>query len=84
VGTKDFGFIKHVTIPILGLVANIIMVLAIFIIGIDTGGTTADATYLALGLSGTWLAVSLFYFVASSRQKGKAILPSVSPVSSKG
>jgi amino acid transporter len=84
VGTKEFGFIKHVTIPILGLVANIIMVLAIFIIGIDTGGTTADATYLALGLSGTWLAVSLLYFVASSRQKGKAILPSVSPVSSKG
>jgi hypothetical protein len=81
VGAKEFGVFKHVIIPALGLVANIIMVLAIFIIGIDSGGATASATYLALALSGAWLVVSALYFIGSSRQKGKAILPAVSAAS---
>jgi amino acid transporter len=80
-GAKEFGVLKHVIIPGLGLVANSIMVLAIFIIGIDSGGTTASATYLALALSGAWLGVSMLYFIVSSRQKGEAILPAVSAAS---
>jgi hypothetical protein len=51
-------------------------VLAIFILGIISGGITAQATYLALGISVAWLVVSLLYFVISSRQSGRAILPS--------
>lgn len=74
-GRPEFNLLRHGIIPGLGLIVNIIMLLAIFVIGIATGGTTAQATYLSLAIAGGWLLVSLFYFVANSRSKGKAILP---------
>jgi len=78
-GGKDFSKPKHAIIPGLGLIANMVMVLAIFIIGIVSGGTTAQATYLALGISSLWLIVSLTYFIISSLRSGRAILPANSP-----
>ena len=51
------------------------MVLTIFVIGIISGGTTAQSTYLALGISAAWLVVSVAYFIISSRQKRQSILP---------
>lgn len=74
-GDKGFSFIKHAIIPFLGLIVNVIMVLAIFIIGIISGGATALATYLALGIAAAWLVVSVLYLVITSRSKGQAILP---------
>lgn len=74
-GRKEFSLLRHGIIPGLGLITNIIMLLAIFIIGIASGGTTAQATYLALGISGVWLLVSVAYFVINSRTKNKPILP---------
>jgi fumarate hydratase, class I len=74
-GKVDFSFFKHSMIPILGLIGNIILVLTIFIVGIITGGTTAEATYLALGIAGVWLVVSVLYLVITSSQKQQAILP---------
>jgi basic amino acid/polyamine antiporter, APA family len=74
-GQDAFHLIKHAMIPFLGLIVNIIMVLTIFVVGILSGGTTAQATYLALGVSATWLVVSVGYFVISSRQKAQPILP---------
>ena len=41
-GKADFSFFKHSIIPILGFIGNIILVLTIFIVGIITGGTTAQ------------------------------------------
>jgi basic amino acid/polyamine antiporter, APA family len=37
-GKADFNFFKHATLPILGLIGNVILVLTIFIVGIITGG----------------------------------------------
>jgi len=74
-GDSTFSFIKHAIVPILGLVVNIVMVLSIFIIGIISGGSTTQATYLALGISAAWLIASILYFVVTSRAKGQAIVP---------
>ena len=49
-GTATFSFFKHGFLPILGLIVNLIMISAIFIIGVISGGATAQATYLALGI----------------------------------
>lgn len=75
-GGKDFNTFKHAVIPALGLIVNVAMVLGIFVIGITSGGTTAQATYLALGISAVWLIVSVAYFVINSNRKGRAVLPS--------
>ncbi len=77
-GTKQFNLLRHGVIPVLGTIANVIMVLAIFIIGIISGGVTAQATYLALAISGGWLALSVVYFVVTSRRQGRSIVPPVS------
>jgi amino acid transporter len=83
-GRSEFHSVRHAVIPFLGLITNIIMVGAIFIIGIASGGTTAQATYLGLGISGIWLLISIIYFVISSRQSGKAILPTVDSMRTTG
>ncbi len=74
-GTKEFSLFKHGIIPALGLLVNVIMLLAIFVIGVITGGSTAQATYLALGISGAWLVLSVLYFVLTSQRQGRAIVP---------
>jgi amino acid transporter len=79
-GKVDFNFLKHAIVPVLGLIVNVVMVVAIFVIGIISGGTTAQSTYLSLWIGGGWLLVSLLYFVISSSKKGQAILPSAHEV----
>ncbi len=78
-GDEGFNFLKHALLPFLGLVGNLIMVLTIFIVGILTGGTTAQEAYLSLGISGGWLLLSLGYFIIKSLRTGKAILPRGEP-----
>ena len=81
-GGKDFNLFKHGILPALGVITNIIMVLAIFIIGIRSGGISAQATYLSLAISAGWLIISFGYFVVSSVRFGKAILPVTAEMSS--
>jgi amino acid transporter len=75
-GTHGFSRFKHVIIPVLGVILNVLLVVTIFGMGIVTGGSTADATYLALIISAAWLIVSGAYFVITSRRSGRAIVPS--------
>jgi basic amino acid/polyamine antiporter, APA family len=84
IGRQEFNVFKHGIIPGLGLIVNVIMVGAIFIIGISSGGDTAKATYLALGIALLWLVVSVAYFIISSRQQGKHIIPPVSAMEAAG
>lgn len=83
-GTSAYNFVSHAIVPVLGLIGNVVMVLAIFIIGISSGGTTAQATYLGLGIAAVWLVFSVVYFVMNSRSTGKAIIPPVSAMSGSG
>lgn len=75
VGGKDFDPFRHGVIPVLGVIGNTLMVLTIFVVGILTGGDTATSTYLALGISGLWLVVSVIYFIVTSRRQGRPIIP---------
>jgi len=77
IGTKEFKLLQHVIIPVLGIIGNIIMIGAIFGIGLTVGGTTTIETEIGLGISGAWLLVSVLYFVITSRSKGKHIVPPV-------
>ena len=81
VGRSDFHSIKHAVIPLLGLLGNIALLLAILFIGLTTPGVSADATKLAIYITVGWGVISALYLIMNSRKQGRAIIPKVSPVS---
>ncbi len=82
-GSHEFHAVRHSLSPALGVLANLLMVFSIFLIGIMSGGATAESTYLALAISAGWLALSAAYFVINSVRQGKAIIPATGEMESK-
>lgn len=81
IGRTEFHSIKHAVIPLLGLIGNIALLLAILFIGLSTPGVSADATKLSLYITVGWGVISAVYLILNSRKQGKAIIPKVSPAS---
>jgi amino acid transporter len=69
----DFNFVLHLLIPGFGLLANLVL-MAFYIISPVFGLGTFKEPILALVIAGVWGAYGAFYFVYSSKKKGKAIL----------
>ncbi len=82
-GSHEFHAVRHSIIPGLGVLANMLMVLSIFIIGIVSGGGTAASTYLALAISAGWLVLSAAYFIVTSLRQGRAIIPATGEMENK-
>lgn len=74
-GAKEFNPLRHRLIPAAGLIANAIMVLAVFVLGLTAGGTITQSTLLALGISAAWLVISVI--AVNSRGRGKRTPPMV-------
>ncbi len=75
-GRADFHPLKHVVVPVLGLLANLLMLGVIFGLGF-TGGTQTDLfkeSLLAVGIAIGWAVVSGLYFVLRSRATGRPII----------
>jgi amino acid transporter len=69
----DFNFVLHLLIPGFGLFANLIC-MAFYVISPAFGLGTFKEPLLALLISGVWGAYGAFYFILSSKKKGKAML----------
>lgn len=69
----DYSFVKHTAIPLFGLVANLTC-MAFYLIGPFMGYGTSKEPLLALAISGVWGLYGAYYFVRSSKSKGKALL----------
>lgn len=74
VGRKDFSFVKHAVVPILGFLANIAMLLTIFALGFIGGGDSQTESFIALGFAGVWLVASVLY-VATRRSPARRSVP---------
>jgi basic amino acid/polyamine antiporter, APA family len=74
-GRSEFHSVKHAIIPLLGLIGNIGMLIAILGIGLTTPGVSSNATQLALWITVGWGVISAAYLVINSRQQGVAIIP---------
>jgi len=72
-GTKEYSGLKHLLIPALGLVMNIIMLIAIFALGIVSGGDSQTESYIAVGIAIAWAIISVLYFVWNSRRREVSI-----------
>ena len=69
----DYNVVRHLLIPGFGLAANIVC-MAFYLISPVFGLGTFKEPLLALGISGAWGIYGAFYFIRSSKAKGKAVL----------
>ncbi len=72
-GRKDYNFIRHTAVPVLGLLANLVMLVTIFFMGFLGGGDSQTESIGALAVGGVWALVSIVYIVIRGRQTGKAL-----------
>jgi amino acid transporter len=76
VGRSEFHSVKHAVVPMLGLLGNIGLLVGVVVIGLTTPGVSADATQMALWITGGWGALSVVYLLWNSRAQQKSIIPS--------
>jgi len=60
-GKPEYNPFRHLVLPVLGFIANLAIALAFPVIGILSGGVSAQACIFALAVSGLWLSVSVVY-----------------------
>ncbi len=69
-----FNGIKHMVIPVFGLLANLACMLFYLIGPFLVSGMSKWEPYTALGFVALWGLYGWFYFASSSKAKGKSIL----------
>ena len=75
-GHKEFAVLKHIVVPVLGLLANLAMLVTIFALGFIGGGDAQTESFMALGIAGAWFVLSVAY-VAMHRKPSVAGRPLV-------
>ena len=69
----DYSVVRHLLVPGFGLLANVVC-MAFYLISPVFGLGTFKEPLLALGISAVWGIYGAFYFIRSSKAKGKAVL----------
>jgi len=76
----SFNGLKHMVIPIFGLLANLACMLFYLIGPFMVSGMSWKEPYIALGVCAVWGIYGAIYFLRSSKAKGKEVLLSSKPV----
>jgi amino acid transporter len=74
-----FHGIKHVVIPVFGVLANLVCMLFYLVGPFSVAGMSWHEPYIALGVVALWGIYGAFYFLTGSKQKGKEILLTAKP-----
>ena len=74
-----FNGIKHVVIPVFGLLANLACMLFYLIGPFSVAGMSWHESYIALGVSFLWGIYGWIYFARGSKKQGKEIFLSAKP-----
>jgi amino acid transporter len=71
---QSFNGFKHFVIPVFGLLANLLC-MAFYLVGpFFVAGMSPKEPFVALGIAAVWGIYGAFYFVRSSKKKGREIL----------
>ncbi len=70
-GHPKFSFVRHMAIPVFGLLANLAC-MAFYVIGPFMGYGTVKEPLLALGVAAVWAIYGAIYFTRASRAAGRA------------
>jgi APA family basic amino acid/polyamine antiporter len=72
-GHPNFSFVKHMLVPIFGIVANLICMGAYIVLPFMGYGTKLEP-FSALGIAAVWAIYGGIYFVVSSKKTGRTTL----------
>ena len=78
----SFNGFKHLVIPVLGLLANLVIMLFYLVGPFTVSGMSWKEPYIALGFCALWGMYGAYYFLKSSKAKGKEVLLSSKPAPS--
>ena len=70
IGDSSFNILRHLLLPIIGLLINVGIVVAAAGIGFRAGGVITQACLVALGIAGAWFVVSVAYYFRNRARKG--------------
>ena len=70
----SFNGLKHVVIPVFGVLANLVCMLFYLVGPFMVTGMSKLEPFIALGVAGVWGLYGFGYFVYSSQAKGRSIL----------
>lgn len=65
--------VTHVAVPLLGIIANVAMLLAVIYLGILGGGDTKTAALIAILATAAWFAIVAVYFVMNTRGRSRHV-----------
>lgn len=65
-GIHKRSVVKHIVIPVAGLVANVAMLVGVIFMSVSSGGSTQTDTLIALGIVGAWIVVGAVWLVFNS------------------
>ena len=68
------NLITHIIVPILGFIANVAMLIAIFYLGILGGGATQVASIAAIMVTVIWIIVGIIYLNINSKRLNRPIV----------
>jgi APA family basic amino acid/polyamine antiporter len=69
----QFSFVKHMLVPVFGVVANLVC-MAFYLVGPFMGYGTKMEPFLALGIAAVWAIYGGIYFTMSSKKSGRTTL----------
>jgi amino acid transporter len=70
----DRHLVRHLTIPVLGLVANVLMVSAILYLAFIGTADSLHEAYICFAIAGAWALVTILYVVVTSRRRGRSVV----------
>lgn len=73
-GRKERNHFLHMLIPILGLFANLVMILTIFYLSFAVPGDTRTEGFIALGFAAVWAIVSATYLLVNNARSGRKLV----------
>jgi basic amino acid/polyamine antiporter, APA family len=77
-GHPSFSFVKHMLIPVFGVLANLAC-MAFYLIGPFMGYGTKMEPFGALGIAAVWAIYGAFYFAKSSKATGRTTMVTARP-----
>jgi amino acid transporter len=74
-----FNGFKHLVVPVFGLLANLACMLFYLVGPWTVAGMSVKEPYIALGVAAVWGIYGAFYFLKTSKAKGKAVILTQKP-----